>query len=107
MPYRHKTPRVSLRQVRATVPPRVFHTTPCIDVAINGVSARVLLVDVPGQGAVKAQRAMTCPTCGRACHTLGLVDGTLMCRLCGGWQSYNRATTRLGRVRGQSRAPAR
>ena len=90
--YRDAVRRVSIVQIRAQFPPRVFRSLDSVTLTSDGVAEVIALVTQSAVGCLRGERRfLRCPRCAGSVNVLGFVDGVgWACSRCAGWRSRNR-----------------
>ena len=111
MLFRDLVPRITIRQLQAQHPPRIWRRLDAVELEAHGVAASVEIIHVPSPTAYGGtRRYLRCPRCRELTWALGLAPTgeamapTWSCarRGCGGWKS--RKKIRLPRVAPPPRA---
>ena len=111
MLFRDLVPRVTMKQIQAQHPPRIWRHLGSVELEAHGVTASVEIIQVPSTGAYGGtRRYLRCPRCGELTWSLGLAPTgepavpawSCARRNCGSWRS--RKKIRLPRVAPPPRA---
>jgi hypothetical protein len=90
--FRDMVTRVSLPQIRAMFPPRVFASLESVRLEGEGYVVDVRVVQVPGptvRGGIR--RWLQCPRCHATTHVIGFAPNVgVGCRRCLGWRERRR-----------------
>lgn len=86
-PFRKLSAYVTQRQLRANFPRSVFNKMDSIRVEHEGVVADVEIRRITSHIEAGFRTALGCPSCGRNCYALGVVNNAWRCCVqgCGGW----------------------